>query len=944
MDVATFGSKSSPASAQYVKNRNAEEHAGQYPDAVAAIINRHYVDDYFDSVDTLEEAVKRAKQVSHVHKQGGFEIRNWVSNSPEVLTALGEEKPMSPVLLNQDKQTPSERVLGVRWDPEMDEFAFAVMHREELMKYLKEGKRPTKRFVLSCVMGFFDPLGLLSPFTIHGKIIIQHLWRTGCRWDQAIDDEAWILWKRWTALLPEVEALRFPRSYFGDEMSTSVESLELHIFSDARELAYGCAAYLRAVIDGQVHCSLVMARSKVAPLKRQSIPRLELMAACMGARMSQQILGTHTLQIDRTVFWTDSRTVLAWLHADPYKYKQFVAFRVGEILELTRLDDWRWVPSKKNIADVLTKWGPGPPLQNDSEWRNGPDDHDSPPEQIEETNEDARGVVLFHGTVNVEAVSTWTKLVRVTATAVRFIENCRRKKDGRPVLTAKVTSRLAKLVKAQHETDVHPLQQDELQKAERILWKQAQFESFPDEMSVLTKNLQLKQGELPEKIERSSPLYKLLPVLDEDGVLRVRGRLEKNESIPFDKRFPIILGRKHAVTKKIIQHYHEKCGRCTVFNELRQKFWIPNARAAILEVVKECVWCKVNRCVPFVPTMAPLPVERTAATMRPFSAVGVDYLGPVEVTVGRRREKRWIAVFTCLAVRAVHLEVVHSLTTQSCLMALRRFACKRGVPEKVFSDNATCFRGADAAMTKAINKECAEQMTSATTAWSFIPPGTPHMGGAWERMVRSVKEALRALDDGRKLNDEILSTSLAEAEDMINTRPLTYVPQESAEEEAITPNHFLRGTVTSADLKLDETVDTAAALRDVYKRSQQLAGKMWERWSKEYLPSLNRRPKWFEDRKPLEAGDLVFVVDGKNRKSWVRGRVVEVFSGSDGRVRQADVRTADGKVNRRAVVNLAVLEIRDGKSDVPKGPTDLTGWGVATAGMGTLADGATPAV
>ncbi|XP_039449369.1 uncharacterized protein LOC120428423 [Culex pipiens pallens] len=503
--------------------------------------------------------------------------------------------------------------------------------------------------------------------------------------------------------------------------------------------------------------------------------------------------------------------------------------------------------------------------------------------------------------------------------------------DGRPVLTAKATSRLAKLVKAQHETDVQPLQQDELQKAERILWKQAQFESFPDEMSVLTKNLQLKQ---------------------EDGVLRVRGRMEKNESIPFDKRFPIILGRKHAVTKKIIQHYHEKYGhanRETVFNELRQKFWIPNARAAILEVVKECVWCKVNRCVPFVPTMAPLPVKRTAATMRPFSAVGVDYLGPVEVTVGRRREKRWIAVFTCLAVRVVHLEVVHSLTTQSCLMALRRFACKRGVLEKVFSDNATCFRGADAVMTKEINKECAEQMTSPTTSWSFIPPGTPHMGGAWERMVRSVKEVLRALDDGRKLTDEILSTSLAEAEDMINTRPLTYVPQDSAEEEAITPNHFLRGTVMSADLKVDETVDTAAALRDVYKRSQQLAGKMWERWSKEYLPSLNRRPKWFEDRKPLEAGDLVFMVDGKNRKSWVRGRVEEVFKGSDGRVRQADVRSADvrsadGKVNRRTVANLAVLEIMDGKSDVLECPTDVTGWGVATAKMGTLPCGVTATV
>ena len=356
----------------------------------------------------------------------------------------------------------------------------------------------------------------------------------------------------------------------------------------------------------------------------------------------------------------------------------------------------------------------------------------------------------------------------------------------------------------------------------------------------------------------------------------MRGRLEKNKSIPFDKRFPIILGRKHDITKKIIQHYHEKYGhanRETVFNELRQKFWIPNARAAIQEVAKECVWCKVNRCVPYVPAIAPLSVKRTAANMRPFSAVGVDYLGPVEVTVGRRKEKRWIAVFTCLAIRAVHLEVVHSLTTQSCLMAFRRFACKRGMPEKVFSDNATCFRGADAAMTKAtkeINKECAKKMTSSTTAWSFIPPGTPHMGGAWERMVRSVKEALRALDDGRKINDEILCTSLAEAEDMINTRPLTYIPQESAEDEAITPNHFLRGTVTDADLQVDGTVNFAAALRDVYKRSQYLANKMWERWSKEYLPSLNRRPKWFEDGKPLEAGDLV---NGNNRKNWVRGRV-----------------------------------------------------------------------
>ncbi|XP_065075024.1 uncharacterized protein LOC135698819 [Ochlerotatus camptorhynchus] len=181
-------------------------------------------------------------------------------------------------------------------------------------------------------MGFFDPLGLLSPFTIHGKIIVQHLWRSGCDWDDAIIDDCWEMWKRWIAVLPEVENIRIPRCYLGDSLSSAVESIEVHIFTDASEHAYGCAAYLRVVIDGAVRCVLAMARSKVAPLKRQSIPRLELMAAVLEARMSQTMIATHSLKIDRCVLWTDSRTVWSSIRSDQHKYKQFVAFRIGEIL------------------------------------------------------------------------------------------------------------------------------------------------------------------------------------------------------------------------------------------------------------------------------------------------------------------------------------------------------------------------------------------------------------------------------------------------------------------------------------------------------------------------------------------------------------------------------------------------------------------------------------
>ncbi|XP_062715622.1 uncharacterized protein LOC134291641 [Aedes albopictus] len=218
-------------------------------------------------------------------------------------------------------------------------------------------------------------------------------------------------------------------------------------------------------------------------------------------------------------------------------------------------------------------------------------------------------------------------------------------------------------------------------------------------------------------------------------------------------------------------------------------------------------------------------------------------------------------------------------------MAIRRFLSKRGAPDEFFSDNGTNFKGACNELAR-IDRECAEVVTTPSIKWTFIPPATPHMGGSWERMVRSVKEALKAFNDGRKLTDEILLTSLAEAEDAINTRPLVYLPQEAAEIEAITPNHFLRGTVKDADLKVDVSSDFAEALRDVYKRSQYLAEQMWQRWRKEYLPTINLRSKWVEDRKQLCVGDLVFIVNDGHRKNWTRGIVEEVFVGNDGRVRQ----------------------------------------------------------
>lgn len=290
-----------------------------------------------------------------------------------------------------------------------------------------------------------------------------------------------------------------------------------------------------------------------------------------------------------------------------------------------------------------------------------------------------------------------------------------------------------------------------------------------------------------------------------------------------------------------------------------------------------------------------------------------------------------MAVFTCLVTRAVHLEVAHNLSTDSCVMAIRRFVRRRGPPIEIFSDNGTNFVGANNELVKqikTINSECAETFTDARTKWSINPPSAPHMGGVWERMVRSVKEAIRALDDGRKLNDEILMTVLAEAEGFINSRPLTYMPQESADSEAITPNHFLLGNSSGAQDPLRTPVDLAATLRSSYQRSQFLSDAIWKRWLKEYFPTLNKRSKWFSDGKPVQVGDLVYVAEG-SRRTWMRGKVMQVITGKDGRVRQAIIRTAGDKELKRPVAKLAVMEVGgSGSCTEPRDPhQDLRGGG-----------------
>ncbi|XP_062699445.1 uncharacterized protein LOC134284513, partial [Aedes albopictus] len=510
MDVATFGVTCSPSAAQFIKNRNAKDFESEYPEAAAAIVYNHYVDDYLDSLDTIDEAVNLALQVKTVHAKAGFHIRNWMSNSKEVLSRVGDSAEDQVKSFRTHTSSTSERILGMSWSPESDEFTFSGLFREELMPLLGGN---VILWLPTLVMSIFDPLGLVSLVVVHGKILIQNVWRANIEWDSKINNELFSEWRRWIQLLYQLNAVRIPRCYFPGYLPDSFNTLQLHLFVDASEEAYVAAAYFRIVDQSQVRCILVSSKTKVAPLKPLSIPRLELQAALLGSRLAKSVAENHTLPIKQRFFWSDSTTVLSWLQSDQRKYRQFVACRVSEILDSTKVTEWQYVPSRENVADDATKWKDGLRIDNSHRWFSGPhflyDSSNMWPQQKKlssPTAEELRPMHIHKEIIHDPLIqfcrfSKWERCLRAVAYVHRFVDQLKRKTNGDP------DDAEAKEVQLF-------LTREELQRAEHTILRLAQLEAFADEVATMQTNQSLPSNQR-QRLEKTSKLYKLSPFLDE---------------------------------------------------------------------------------------------------------------------------------------------------------------------------------------------------------------------------------------------------------------------------------------------------------------------------------------------------------------------------------------------------------------------------------------------
>lgn len=911
MVVHLFGATSSASCANFALRRTAEDNKTRSsPEVVKTVLNNFYVDDCLKAVNNEEEAVTLKKNLTALCASGGFKLSKWTSNSRLLLQSIPESERAKDVKnLDLAKDAlPIERALGVLWCENSDSFKFRVNMKDKPM---------TKRGVLSVVSSIYDPLGFVAPVVLPAKMILQKLCKEKISWDQEISQHLLHDWSTWLNQLPQLSDFQINRCIKPSDFGTIVAA-QLNHFSDACENGYGTVSFLKLTNDkGLVHCALMMGKSRVAPLKQTTIPRMELTAAMMAVNVDKMMRKELEIDLQDSAFWTDSTAVLKYIANEALRLKTFVANRIAAIKENTNVEQWNHVDTSENPADCASRgltvekflanhsWTQGPSFLKDAS-RKKTEGHKCM--NFSEDDQEVRKTMLVLSTVTEDSAvgrlishySSWLRLKRAIAWILR----------AKDILMLKSRKGREKVITVKPSLHQEPLTVEELNRAEMEIVQYCQQCSFQSEISAL------KKGE--QVLKRKSPIYRLDPYL-QDGILRVGGRLHKS-AMPEVSKHPMIMPKDHHATNLLLQDIHEKTGhsgRNFMLSRLRQRYWIPLANAAIRKLLFRCVTCRKNHAKTQEQKMADLPMDRLLPDKPPFTNVGMDYFGPIEVKKGRTIVKRYGVLFTCLTTRALHIEVSHTLDTDSCINAIRRFMCRRGQVTLIRSDNGTNLVGAERELKEAIQEmdqtKIRNTLTQRGIQWIFNPPAGPHFGGIWERQVRLVKKVLKSVLHEQTIDDECLQTVLCEVEAIINDRPITASSDDPNDVEALTPNHLLL-------LKKQPLLPTGLFRReDCYsrrrwKQAQYLGDLFWKRWVKEYLPNLQERQKWNKVKQNLQPGDIVMILD-KNapRGSWLLGRVVHTKMDAKGLVRQVLVKTRSSTLERPVDKLCLICETEDQK-------------------------------
>ena len=619
MDVHLFGAVSSPAVCSNALQRAVKD--SNDSETLLPQITRHfYMDNWLVSFPAADEAISTAKRLTEALKIGGFPLTQWATSDDEVKSALiGQQQKETSLNMDLDAE-PIERTLGLVWDFHRDAFVLGA-------KAEADGK--TKRDIMKSIYSIFDPLGFLAPIVFQAKVLMQDIWRHKYDSDEKLPPGLTDRWARWAGSLPSLSGLILERCI--SPQRNNIASIELHVFGVASEMGYGAVAYARFLLqDDTAEVRFLISKARVAPLKFMTIPRLELNAAVLATRLGSQIIKEHDIKFGKAFYWTDSTTVLSWIQSRNCRFNSYVGNRVGEIFETTSPEHWNYVPSASNPADDASRGLDPSEFKVDHRWFSGPSflrGSDNWPKlpslpQIEESDPEIREASWIGLTEKrsdeidllIQRKSRLDIIIRSIGYVFRFIRNAREKNRNR--------------------RKTGGLSAKEFQAARCFLLRRAQSNVYQREIE------DIQTG---RPIDKGSQLVKLSPYLDHRGLLCVGGRIDK-APLPIDTRHPIILPRTERVTELILFSLHRQRAHLSaeqLHHEARKEFWIPKGRITSRRVYNSCYRCRKSNAKGITPMMAALPVIRLKVGYPPFTHTGVDYFGPILVTIFRRTIKRW---------------------------------------------------------------------------------------------------------------------------------------------------------------------------------------------------------------------------------------------------------------------------------------------------------------
>lgn len=889
LNTVTYGTASAPYLATKCISVLGETYKKEYPRAARALQSEVYVDDILTGADTVRELNDICDDLTTILGRAGMSLHKWCSNSNQLLRKRSNDGGQTIEFQGEEQNA---KTLGMTWQPRTDKFTYGLRKDKIIDKV-------TKRGVLSVIASLFDPLGLINPVIVAAKLFMKELWKLKLDWDESLPFNLHSKWNKFIENLKAIDKIKIDRAV----SILHREDVQIHGFCDASLEAFGACIFIRSNDNqNQTSVKLLCSKSRVAPTKVQTLPRLELCAAVLLAELLNKVITSLGDQYTNIVCWSDSTVTLAWIAKPSSEWSTFVSHRVATIQRISELHSFKWrhVQSEENPADILSRGATPVQLIGNELWFNGPkflsndEQHWPKLKRVEEVTLDkrkCRTTLLCDIQRDVVAsskfVNSYRKVIRVFAYVKRFITACKRSQ----------------------RFSTKTLSADELTSGEKLIIKSIQNQHFTKEMGKL-----LRQ----ETVPKASHISSLDPYLDEELIIRVGGRLH-NANIEFDTKHPILLPRSHQFTKAMVQHLHEKhshVGCLTLHCIIRQRFWIPNGRQLIRSVLHNCVRC--FRTSPKLPQqlMGSLPKERVQSNY-PFYHTGIDFCGPFFIKQGGRakaKTKAYIALFICLSTKAVHLELVSNLSTDAFISALKRFIGRRGKCGSIASDNATNFVGAKRELkdlkklffsqghTEMVNKFCQDE----DIQWRFIPPRSPHFGGLWEASIKKAKHLLVKMMRQESLNFEDFNTIIIQIESILNSRPLTPLSSDPNDMQALTPAHFLIGRHMSSIPEPDLT-DIKATRLSRWQHLNRLHQSFWNRWCKEYLSTLQQRYKWRYRTRNVTIGELALLKDENLPPSkWILGRITKTISGDDGQTRVVDIKTPHG-LYRRAIQKICVL-------------------------------------